>query len=221
MRIRHSPPLASLFILMLAAAQVAAQSASAGRAGRRALLPRQHEIALARSAAPRAVTDSATVYAFTDSGYAVAVTGSNGVGCYVSRSWPESLEPHCFDAEGAATIMPMEMRRVELLHRGSALPEVERVIADGLASGRFRLPRRPAMSYMMSGAQVLYNDEGRRVGRWQPHLMIYYPFLTGPELGLAGDDVNTAVLVDPGKPTSNMMIVLRQFVELATSGVGP
>jgi hypothetical protein len=77
------------------------------------------------------------------------------------------------------------------------------------------------MSYMMSGGQVLYNDEGRRVGRWQPHLMIYYPFLTGADLGLAGDDLNTAILVDPGKPTSNMMIVLRQFVEPRSGGGTP
>jgi hypothetical protein len=185
------------------------------------MLPRQQEIALARSAAPRAVTDSATVYVLTDSGYVVAVAGSGGVACYVSRSWPESVEPHCFDAEGAATILPMEMRRVELMHRGKTAAEADREIADGLASGRFRLPRRPAMSYMMSGGQVLYNDEGRRVGRWHPHLMIYYPFLTGSDIGLAGDDLNTAVLVDPGKPTSNMMIVVRQFVEPAASGVGP
>jgi hypothetical protein len=194
-----------------------AQSSTAGRAGRRAMLPAAREIALARSAAPVAVGDSASVYVFTDTGYVLAVRGSNGVACYVSRSWPESIEPHCFDAEGAATIMPMEMRRVELLHRGRTADEVEREIALGLTSGRYRLPRRPAMSYMMSGGQVLYNDQGKHVGRWQPHLMIYYPFLTGADLGLAGDDLNSAILVDPGKPTSNMMIVLRQFVEPRSS----
>lgn len=194
-----------------------AQSSTAGRAGRRAVLPPAREIALARSAAPVAVGDSASVYVFTDTGYVLAVRGSNGVACYVSRSWPESIEPHCFDAEGAATIMPMEMRRVELLHQGRTPDEAEREIALGLTAGRYRLPRRPAMSYMMSGGQVLYNDEGKHVGRWQPHLMIYYPFLTGSDLGLAGDDLNTAILVDPGKPTSNMMIVLRQFVEPRSS----
>jgi hypothetical protein len=196
---------------------VEAQSATAGRSGRRAVMPAHREIALARSAAPVAVGDSASVYVFTDTGYVLAVRGSNGVACYVSRSWPESIEPHCFDAEGAATIMPMEMRRVELLHRGRSPDEVEQEIALGLTSGRYRLPRRPAMSYMMSGGQVLYNDEGKHVGRWQPHLMIYYPFLTGSDLGLAGDDLNSAILVDPGKPTSNMMIVLRQFVEPRSS----
>jgi hypothetical protein len=198
-----------------------AQSATAGRAGRRAMLPAAREIALARSAAPVAVGDSASVYVLTDTGYVLAVRGSNGVACYVSRSWPESIEPHCFDAEGAATIMPMEMRRVELLHQGRVADEVEREIALGLASGRYRLPRRPAMSYMMSGGQILYNDEGRRVGRWQPHLMIYYPFLTGSDLGLAGDDPNSAILVDPGKPTANMMIILRQFVEPRSSSGSP
>jgi hypothetical protein len=198
-----------------------AQSATAGRAGKRSLLPAGQEIALARSAAPAGVTDSATVYVFTDQGYVVAARGTNGVACYVSRSWPESLEPHCYDAEGAETIMPMSMRRVELLHQGWSEADVDREIALGLADGRFRLPRRPAMSYMMSGGQVLYNDEGKRVGRWQPHLMIYYPFLTGPDLGLGATDPSTAILVDPGKPTSNMMIILRTFVEPKRAGAAP
>lgn len=210
-------PLGLLAVPLLADAQ----SATAGKAGRRAMLPLAREIALARSAAPVAVGDSASVYVFTDTGYVLAVRGASGVACYVSRSWPESIEPHCFDAEGAATIMPMEMRRVELLHQGRTPDEVDREIAVGLTSGRYRLPRRPAMSYMMSGGQILYNDEGRRVGRWQPHLMIYYPFLTGADLGLAGDDLNSAILVDPGKPTSNMMIVLRQFVEPKGGGGTP
>ena len=34
----------------------------------------------------------------------------------------------------------------------------------------------------MSREQVLYSDEGRNVGRWHPHLMIYYPHLTSADL---------------------------------------
>ena len=39
----------------------------------------------------------------------VADSGSSDAVCVVNRSWPESLEPECFDAEAAATIMPMEL----------------------------------------------------------------------------------------------------------------
>jgi hypothetical protein len=185
-----------------------------GRVGPRPLLPLEEEIRLARSAAPPGVSDSSTVYVLTDSGYAIGVQGTSGVSCYVSRSWPRSLEPHCFDTEGASTIMPMEMRRVELLHRSTAPDLVEKEISAGLLEGRFRLPRRPAMSWMMSSAQRLISDEGQAAGNWKPHLMIYYPNLGAAETGLGGTpDLRHAILVDPGKPTSNIMIVVTEFIQ--------
>jgi hypothetical protein len=189
-----------------------AQTADAGRAGPRALLPREREIALARSAAPAAVSRDATVLVLTKSGFEVAVSGGSGVTCVVNRSHPRSLEPHCFDPEGSATILPMELRRTELLREGKSAQEIDREIAAGLLSGKYRLPRRPAMSYMMSPEQVLFSDEGRNVGRWQPHLMIYYPHLTAVELGLGEDSTAAAAaVVDAGRPVSNIMIVVKEF----------
>jgi hypothetical protein len=194
-------------------ADAAAQSKDAGQAGPRRLLPRAEEIALARSAAPGSVSKAAKVYVLTESGYVVAEQGTSGVACYVSRSWVESVEPHCFDAEGARTIMPMEMRRVELRHRGVSKEEVDREIAAGLSGGRYRTPRRPALSWMLSSAQQLISDDGKPVGKWRPHLMIYYPYLTADELGLgAVPDFKGGVLVDGGTATSNLMIVTPEFV---------
>jgi hypothetical protein len=184
-----------------------------GRAGPRSFLPREREIALARSAAPASVSDSATVYVFGSEGYVVAVQGTNGVACYVGRSWPASLEPHCFDREGAATILPMEMRRVELLHRGVPYETVQREIADGLLQGRYRVPQRPAMTWMMSGGQQLIDDEGHPAGEWKPHLMIYYPYLTTAAVGLGpAPDPRQAILVGPGTPEANFMIIVGGFV---------
>ena len=83
---------------------------------------------------------------------------------------------------------------------------------DGI--GRFRLPRRPVLSWMLSAGQRLISDEGSPVGRWRPHLMIYYPYLTAAELGLdSTSDLKNAVLVDGGTPTSNLMIVTSEFVQ--------
>ncbi len=210
---------AALLLLVVAApaavpVRVPAQTALAGQAGPRRLLSRADEIALARSAAPRYVSGAATVWLLSDSGYVVAERGTSGVGCYVSRSWIESVEPHCFDEEGARSIMPIEMRRVELRHQGVSRADEEREIAAGIASGRFRLPRRPVLSWMLSGGQRLISDEGKPVGRWRPHLMIYYPYLTARELGLdSTSDLTNAVLVDGGTPTSNLMIVTSEFVQ--------
>ncbi|HEX6316775.1 MAG TPA: hypothetical protein VFZ73_18015 [Gemmatimonadaceae bacterium] len=183
-----------------------------GQSGRRPLLPRHEEIALARSAAPSAVSDSATIYVLTDSAYVVAVQGSSGAACYVSRDWIASIEPHCFDPEGAQTILPMQMHRVELLHRGRSKVEADRAIADGIASGRFRLPRRPAVSYMMSAEQRLIAPNGSPAGAWRPHLMIYYPYLSASDIGLSGGGDATLSVVDPGLPVANMTVVTREFV---------
>lgn len=212
----------SLLVLGCAAVAARGQAVGAGQSGRRALLAREREIALARSAAPPAVSDSATIYVLGASGWETAVQGSNGVACHVNRSWVESLEPHCYDPEGAATILPMELRRTELLHQGRSLAEAERDIADGLAAGRFRLPRRPALSYMLSAAQRLIGDDGRPVGAWRPHLMIFFPYLTAAGLGLgANQDTRAALLVDPGKPTANVMIIVRDFVQPRDAGAPP
>ena len=143
-----------------------------------------------------------------DSVYTVAVRGTNGAACYVSRDWLQSIEPHCFDAEGAATVLPMAMRRVELLHQGRTADEADREIANGLLTGRFRIPARPVVSYMLSGAQQLVSGEGRSVGAWKPHVMIYYPYWTAA--GAVGPEV---MMVDAGKPTANLVVVVPTFVQ--------
>lgn len=208
--------LPAVVVALALAHSLAAQSAGGGRTGPRIMLPRDREIVLARSAAPPEVSREATVMVLTERGFEVAETGSNGVTCVVNRSQPASLEPHCFDAEGSASVLPIELRRTELLRAGRSLDEIDREIGEGLLAGRYRLPRRPAMSYMMSSGQVLYDDDGTRVGKWQPHLMIFYPHLTAADLGLGGEpSPRAALVVDPGRPLSNVMIVVKDFVDPA------
>ena len=71
----------SLILLLLAGlpTPALAQSATAGRPGPRPLMPRDREIALARSAAPAEVSGKATVLVLTEQGFVVAEPGSNGV----------------------------------------------------------------------------------------------------------------------------------------------
>src|ERR1700749_4226092 len=55
------------------------------------LIPDQNaEIALARSAAPKSISDAAEVLVLTRSGYTTAVKGSNGFVCMVQRGWSGS-----------------------------------------------------------------------------------------------------------------------------------
>jgi hypothetical protein len=197
---------------LVVASQVDAQSVESGRAGPRGVLPREREIALARSAAPAAVSDDARVLVWNGADFEAAVEGANGVTCYVARSWPESLEPHCFDEEGSATILPIHVLQMKLWDSGAAPEAVDAAIARGLRTGELRLPSRPVMSYMMSAGQRLIDDDGQSVGAWQPHLMIYYPYLTQEALGLgAPPSTDAAIVVDPGTPLSNIMVVVKDF----------
>jgi hypothetical protein len=208
---------------MLSAAESAhGQGSDAGQAGPRAVLPAAQEIALARSAAPAAVSDSARVLVWNGTDFDIAVEGSSGVSCYVARSWPDSIEPHCFDAEGSRTILQVHLMQMKLRHQGKSTEQINAAVAEGLRSGTLQLPGRPVMSYMMSAGQQLIGDDGRSVGSWRPHLMIYYPYLTQESLGLGSTpSTDAAVVVDPGTPLANIMVVVREFVAVRTETASP
>ena len=218
------------FILSIAAAAACLTTATAAqeskdprRAGARPMLPRAQEVALARSAAPASISDSATVYVFSDSGYVVAERGSNGAACYVSRSWPASIEPHCFDAEGSASIMRIHMREVELLHRGKTPDEADRMIAPEILTGKLRLPLTPAMSWMFSAEQKLISDSGQPAGRWRPHIMIYYPYLpaaTGGE-GAGAPEFQAGMISGAGTAQSSIIIPVHDFVPVKARPPAP
>lgn len=197
----------ALFLLLVPCSAVA-QS----RHGPRPVLAQDREVALARSAAPEAISAEATVWRWQGERYVVADSGSNGVHCYLARLWVPSVEPHCFDPEAAATIMPILMRKVELYAAGIADSVVEQRIAADIAAGRLRVPSRPAVTYMMSAAQVLVGGNGATVGAWQPHLMIYYPGWTGPQAGLAGFVAGVGFIENPGTPMAALVVPLRDFV---------
>ncbi len=211
------PRLAFLLALGAPLPAVGAQEVS-GPPGPRLLLDRAEEIRLARSAAPAGISGTARVWYFDRGRYVVADSGSSGVECHVSRSWPLALEPHCFDAEGARTIMRLHRRGVELAHAGISKDSAARELAAGIASGQYPLPARPAMSWMMSAAQVLYSDTGQRAGAWQPHIMIYIPYLTAQMAGTGSNqDPSAGMVVDAGKPTANLTVVVPRAVKPSDS----
>jgi hypothetical protein len=197
-----------------AAAPAHAQSAGSGEPGARHLLPRAEEVALARSAATSDVSDSAAVWVLSERGFEQAAPGTNGVACFLSRDWLASLEPICYDPEGAATIMRIAMRRNELLHQGVSVADADQRIAEAIATGELRLPTRPALAYMFSSAQRLISDDGRPVGAWHPHLMLYSPYLTAAGLGLGAEGAGgTAFVSDGGTPLAVLIVKVQEFVD--------
>ena len=172
------------------------------------------EIGLARSAAPAHVSEGATVLVLRDGQYKVVVEGTTDVTCLVGRSRPGSLEPICYDAEASKTILAIEIRLNELRLVGEAREDIDRKIAEAIGRGELRVPTRPAMSYMMSSGQILISDDGRNVGKWEPHLMLYVPYITAAQLGLYGDtSLEAAAVFEEGEPTAHIVIVVKNFVD--------
>ena len=144
------------------------------------LMPKDAEIALARSAAPASIADAATVMVLERQGYTTAVQGTNGFVCYVERSWanttdkpefwnPKLRAPNCFNAAAAASITPIYLMKARLVLAGKSRAEIAQAIAAGLDSGELPPLAPGAMCYMMSKEQYL-ND---RSHNWRPHVMFY------------------------------------------------
>ena len=195
-------------LLTIDVSHTAAQS----RHGARPVMDRAAEVALAKSAAPAAVSANARVWVWNGTKYTVADSGSSKVNCYLARHWVPSVEPHCMDEEGSATVLPILMRKIELYAQGKTDAQVDREITEGITAGRFKLPKRPALTYMMSAAQNLVGGDGKAVGAWQPHLMIYYPNWTGEQAGLPGFVADVGFVENPGLPLAALVVPLKTFV---------
>jgi len=155
------------------------------------------EIALARSAAPRSISDGADVMVLGREGYTTVVKGTNGFLCLVERSWgaadddpefwnPKVRSPICFNPPAARTFAPIFLMKTKLVLAGRSKAEI--VEATGSALDKKELPALEpgAMCYMMSKQQYL-NDRGMS---WHPHLM----FL------VSGDAENSWGANLPGSP---------------------
>lgn len=145
------------------------------------MMDRGAEIALAKSAAPPAIADKATILVLTRRGYETAIKGSNGFVCAVERSWmsqydfPQFWNPHmrgplCYNPPAVRSILPYTIKRTELVLAGRSKPEMIAAIKAAITSHALPSLEPGAMTYMMS-KQGYLNDRARN---WVPHLMFYF-----------------------------------------------
>jgi hypothetical protein len=162
---------------------------------------RSAEIAMARSAAPPSISADAEVMVLGRLGYETVVKGKNGFVCLVERSWmspfdfdqfwnPKMRGPICFNPPAVRSILPLTIKRTELVLSGMSKDQIIEGIKAFDAKGL--PPVEPgAMSYMMSTKGYL-NDSA---GHWVPHLMFYVP-LTDPK-SWGADLPGTPVMLNP------------------------
>ena len=93
---------------------------------------RNAEIALARSAAPEAISRDAEVLILGQHGYETAVKGKNSFVCVVERGWmspfdgdgaanfwnPRIRGPICFNPPAARSVLPITYKRTEMVLAG-------------------------------------------------------------------------------------------------------
>ena len=147
------------------------------------LMDQEREIELALSAGPPQVSDNATVLVLRRGGFETVKEGTNGFTCFVDRFFAQAIEPMCLNLEASQTILPVLVRRNELREQDRTPGEIDEAIELAFQGGEFRLPQGLAFSYMLSAGQDIIADNGRRHGKFVPHLMVYVPYVTPEALG--------------------------------------
>lgn len=186
------------------------------------LMPRDSEIALARSAAPPSLSRDAKILVLSERGYETAAPGSNGFDCLVARSWGATVDipaarfwnpkfriPICFNAQGVEGSLREYLMFTKWALAGASEQEIGVKQRAAWASGE--LPETPAagaMSYMMSehGWGV-----GGNPGPWRPHLMFYYPTRTAPNWGANLDGTPVGSSHASGNAGTTVLVVVVPF----------
>jgi len=151
---------------------------------------RNAEIALARSAAPEAISGDAKILVLGRHGYETAVEGKNGFVCLVERGWmspsdaPEFWNlkirgPICFNPPAARSVLPTTFKRTEMVLAGRTKAEIIEGNRTAFEKGELPPLEPGAMSYMMSKSAYLTDKGDHNLA----HLMFYAPPLEGRAWG--------------------------------------
>lgn len=113
------------------------------------LMNRDAEVALARSAAPPAISKDATVLVLTRKGWETAFKGTNGFVCMVDRAWASSIDfpevwnpktrgADCLNPAAARTILPIVHKLTQMQLAGDS--EKQRIAGIQAAFAKKEIP---------------------------------------------------------------------------------
>ena len=116
-------------------------------------MPRDKEIAIARSAAPEAIARNAEILIFTKNGFEVAEKGTNGFVCLVARSWsadygdpdfwnPQVLAPICYNAIAVPSQVAETKKRTAGALAGGSAADIRKAVRAAINSGGLPRPKR-------------------------------------------------------------------------------
>jgi hypothetical protein len=169
-----------------------------------ATTPRETQIKIARSAAPKEVSDKADIYVLGKNGYELAAKGTNGFTCAIEREKLDTMEPECYDREGSQTTF--KARQFVEAQRATGVSEekIEEAVAAGYKSGKFKAPSKPGITYMLSDSNYVFDPDAKQVIHFPGHLMFYAPYATAETVGAGA---GAPYIVHPGKPDALLIVV--------------
>jgi len=182
------------------------------------MMPREAEIALAKSGAPASISDHATIKVLTESGYQVARQGDNGFVCIVLRGWtaptygPAVLRdlvydahlrgPICLNPPAVKTVLPYYDLRTKLGMEQKSPDEITAAIESAYSQGQIP-PWDPAsMGFMWSADQAI----GPGGEHWHPHMMLFIPYANDATVG--GSPIGPLPAIGEGAGTPFSVILI-------------
>jgi hypothetical protein len=159
------------------------------------LMDRDAEIAMARDAAPDAISRDATILVLGRHGYETAIEGKNGFVCIVDRAWTASFDfpefwnpkirgPVCLNPQAARSVLPAARMRAQLALAGLSKEQIADRLKAAYAKNELPTLEPGAMSYMLSKQAYLTDNPITADGAHHlAHLMFYTPMIDGASWG--------------------------------------
>ncbi|MGH9467427.1 MAG: hypothetical protein ACRD1Y_08725 [Terriglobales bacterium] len=191
---------ALLFLAVRLPAQAKRQSYPHMARVARYLMPRAAEMALARSAAPPAVSAGATVLVLTPHGYVTAAKGTNGFVCLVERSWDSPFHSakfwnrhirgaDCLNPPAVRSVLPLFLLRTKLALTRRSQAGILAGLRAAVAAHRLPPLAPDSFSFMLSKHSYLTDSGGNLA-----HVMFFVSPVASSEMGadLPGSPVSLA-----------------------------
>jgi hypothetical protein len=166
--------------------------------------PSSVQVELAKLAAPREVSDAATIYVLGAHGYEKAINGTNGFSCLIERELLNTMEPECYDAVGSTTTLRVRVFVEAQRASGKSEDDIEHEVQARYKNGKFKAPHKAGICYMLSDYNYVFDPDAKTIIHFPGHLMFYAPYATRKTIG-SGE--GAPYLVHPGEPDTLMIVV--------------
>jgi hypothetical protein len=162
-------------------------------------MDRDAEVAMARTAAPPAISRDAEIMVLGQKNYEVAVQGKNGFVCVVGRAFagptsnPEfwnqkNRSPICYNPAAVRSLWPYVVKQTGMALAGASKAQIIDAIKSAVAKKELGAPESGSMAYMMSKEAYLTDQGGHNLA----HVMFELP-----RNGILKDDPDFFVSWDP------------------------